>query len=141
MDYLFISIGTSSQAFASAVGYGLVGLVNVQRLLSSGINHPENFLNVVCHLLKFLLRGEKRPGGLAMLPMQVKQESAVHKDHRANRNEQHEQQQRGNVQSLQLGTEHDQRQDYSYDCSNYRKRPPHTAWYRLRRRLRAQRTS
>ena len=129
------------QTLAGAAGDRFVGLVDVDCLLGLRIEHPEDFLDVVRHLLKVVLGGEECAGCLAMLPMQVQQESAVDEDDRADRKQQHEQQHRRNFKLLELGTEHSQRQDYSDHCGNYRKCPPCTAWHGLRRRLRAQRTS
>jgi hypothetical protein len=61
-----------------------VGLVDVDCLLGLGVEHPEDFLDVVSHLLEVVLGRDKRASGLSVLPLQVQQKPAVDEDDRAN---------------------------------------------------------
>jgi hypothetical protein len=129
------------QTLAGTAGNGFVSLVNVERFLSFCVKLPEDFLDVVGHLLKFMFAGKESATCLAMLLVDMEQKSAVHKDDRANGQEQDEQQRGRDFEPLDLGPKYDERQDYSDGGRDYRECPPRAAWHRLGRWLRAQRAN
>jgi hypothetical protein len=79
------------QTLAGTASDGFVGLVDVERLLGFCIKLPEDFLDIVGHLLKFMFAGKESTTRLAMLLVDMEQKSAVHKDDCANGQEQDEQ--------------------------------------------------
>src|SRR6266478_2919024 len=72
MDRLFIRRWVLFQALAGASGYGFIGAVDVESLLGGCINHPEDFLNIVRHLLELVFRCQESAGCLAMLLVETK---------------------------------------------------------------------
>src|ERR1700722_3260850 len=52
MDQFFVGRWIFEQTFARTPGDRLISFGDVKGLLGLRVNHPEDFLNVVCHLLK-----------------------------------------------------------------------------------------
>ena len=69
MDEIFVRRRIFQQTLARTSGNRLVSLVHVEGLLGLRVNHPDDFLNVVCHLLEpffgielYLLGAPQRSG-------------------------------------------------------------------------------
>src|ERR1051326_3206463 len=71
MNHIRVRSRLSHQRFTSSSGDGFVGAVNIEHLLCPGINHPKDFLDVVRHLLEFLLPGLQYVRGCAFLTSQL----------------------------------------------------------------------
>ena len=52
MDEIFVRRRIFQQTLARTAGNRLVSRVHVEGLLGLRVNHPDDFLNVVCHLLE-----------------------------------------------------------------------------------------
>ena len=60
MDEFFVRGGVLVQRLAGMAGDGLISGIHKERFLGFGIDHPEDFLDVVRHLLKAFLAFEER---------------------------------------------------------------------------------
>src|SRR5580765_6663441 len=71
MNHVRVRSWLSSQGFTSSSGDRFVGVVDVEHLLCPGVNHPKDFLDVVRHLLEFLLSGLQCVRSRAFLTSQL----------------------------------------------------------------------
>jgi hypothetical protein len=95
------------QTLAGTAGDGFVSFVDVERFFSFCVKLPEDFLDVVGHLLKFMFARNESTTRLTMLLVDMEQKPAVHENDSANGQEQDEQQRRGDFEPLYFGPKYD----------------------------------